>query len=52
MRQNWVLTHPLESLLYDAEELNRNAHVLSKDKQLKEFKLQFAPVINVGSKTT
>ena len=34
------------------EELKHNGYVLSKGKQLKEFKLQFAPVINVGSKTT
>lgn len=34
------------------EELKHNGYVLSKGKQLKEFKLQFAHVINVGSKTT
>lgn len=34
------------------DELKYNGYVLSKGKQLKEFKLQFAPVINVGSKTT
>ena len=52
MRQNRVLTHPLESLLYDAEKLKHNVQVLCKDKQLKEFKLQFAHVINEVSKTT
>jgi hypothetical protein len=35
-----------------ADELKHNGYVLSKGKQLKDFKLQFAPVINVGSKTT
>ena len=34
------------------DELKHNGYVLSKGKQLKEFKLQFAHVINVGSKTT
>ncbi len=34
------------------EELNHNGYVLSKGKWLKEFTLQFAHVINVGSKTT
>ncbi len=34
------------------EELKHNGYILSKGKQLKEFKLQFAHVINVGSKTT
>lgn len=33
-------------------ELKHNGYILSKGKQLKEFKLQFAHVINVGSKTT
>jgi len=33
-------------------ELKHNGYVLSKGKSLKEFKLQFAHVINVGSKTT
>lgn len=43
----------IERLLEDyGEELRHNGYVLSKGKQLKEFKLQFAPVINVGSKTT
>lgn len=34
------------------DELKYNGYILSRGKQLKEFKLQFAPVINVGSKTT
>lgn len=34
------------------EELLHNGYVLSKGKSLKEIKLQFAHVINVGSKTT
>lgn len=33
-------------------ELSANGYVLCKGKRLKELKLQFAPVINVGSKTT
>lgn len=33
-------------------ELSSNGYVLCKGKHLKELKLQFAPVINVGSKTT
>ena len=33
-------------------ELAANGYVLCKGKHLKELKLQFAPVINVGSKTT
>lgn len=35
-----------------AEELKHNGYVLSKGKQLEEFKLQFAHVINEASKTT
>lgn len=35
-----------------ADELKHNGYVLSKGKQLKEFKLQFASVINEVSKTT
>lgn len=35
-----------------AEELASNGYVLCKGKRLKELKLQFATVINVGSKTT
>ncbi|MCC8071267.1 MAG: DNA-binding protein [Bacteroidales bacterium] len=35
-----------------ADELKHNGYVLSKGKQLKEFKLQFAHVINEVSKTT
>ena len=35
-----------------ADELSYNGYVLCKGKRLKELKLQFAPVINVGSKTT
>lgn len=35
-----------------AQELKHNGYVLSKGKQLKEFKLQFAHVINEASKTT
>ncbi len=43
----------IERLLEEhGEELKHNGYVLSKGKQLKELKLQFAPVINVGSKTT
>lgn len=34
------------------DELSANGYVLCKGKRLKELKLQFAPVINVGSKTT
>jgi hypothetical protein len=36
----------------NVEELKHNGYVLSKGKRLKELKLQFAHVINVGSKTT
>ena len=43
----------IERLLEEhSDELKYNGYILSKGKQLKEFKLQFAPVINVGSKTT
>ncbi len=43
----------IERLLEEhGEELKHNGYFLSKGKQLKELKLQFAPVINVGSKTT
>lgn len=35
-----------------SDELSANGYVLCRGKHLKEFKLQFAPVINVGSKTT
>ena len=35
-----------------SEELSANGYVLCKGKRLKELKLQFAHVINVGSKTT
>ena len=35
-----------------SDELTANGYVLCKGKHLKELKLQFAPVINVGSKTT
>jgi hypothetical protein len=34
------------------DELKHNGYVLIRGKALKELKLQFAPVINVGSKTT
>ncbi len=34
------------------EELKHNGYVLMRGKSLKELKLQFGPVINVGSKTT
>ncbi len=34
------------------DELRYNGYVLCKGKQLKSFKLQFAPVVDVGSKTT
>ena len=36
----------------NGEELSANGYILCKGKRLKELKLQFAPVINVGSKTT
>lgn len=39
-------------LTQHADELKHNGYVLSKGKQLKEFKLQFAHVINEVSKTT
>lgn len=35
-----------------SKELTDNGYFLCKGKKLKELKLQFAPVINVGSKTT
>ena len=35
-----------------SDELAANGYVLCKGKHLKELKLQFAPVINVGSKST
>jgi hypothetical protein len=35
-----------------AEELKHNGYVLMRGKRLKNIKLEFAPVINVGSKTT
>lgn len=35
-----------------SDELSANGYILCKGKTLKELKLQFAPVINVGSKTT
>ena len=35
-----------------SDELAANGYVLCKGKHLKELKIQFAPVINVGSKTT
>jgi hypothetical protein len=35
-----------------SEELKHNGYILTKGKRLKELKLQFAHVINVGSKTT
>ena len=35
-----------------SEELKHNGYVLSRGKQLKEFKLQFAHLINEASKTT
>lgn len=35
-----------------SDELSANGYILCKGKYLKELKLQFAPVINVGSKTT
>lgn len=34
------------------DELKHNGYILSRGKQLRAFKLEFAPVINVGSKTT
>lgn len=36
----------------NGDELKHNGYVLCKGKRLKDLKLQFAPVINVGSKTT
>ena len=43
----------IERLLEEhGDELKYNGYILSRGKQLKEFKFQFAPVINVGSKTT
>lgn len=35
-----------------SSELSHNGYILFKGKRLKKFKLQFAHVINVGSKTT
>lgn len=35
-----------------SDELSANGYILCRGKRLKELKLQFAPVINVGSKTT
>lgn len=35
-----------------SDELSANGYVLCKGKSLKNLKLQFAPVINIGSKTT
>ena len=35
-----------------SDELSANGYELCRGKRLKEFKLHFAPVINVGSKTT
>lgn len=35
-----------------SSELSANGYFLCKGKRLKNLKLQFAPVINVGSKTT
>lgn len=35
-----------------SDELKYNGYILIKGKKLKELKIQFAPVINVGSKTT
>lgn len=35
-----------------SDELKHNGYILCKGKLLKEFKLCFAPVINIGSKTT
>lgn len=35
-----------------SDELSANGYILCKGKSLKELRLQFAPVINVGSKTT
>lgn len=43
----------IERYLEDnGEELSANGYFLCRGKRLKELKLQFAPVINVGSKTT
>lgn len=43
----------IERLLDEhGDELKHNGYVLSKGNQLKKLKLQFAPVINIGSKTT
>lgn len=35
-----------------SDELSANGYELCRGKRLREFKLHFAPVINVGSKTT
>lgn len=43
----------IERLLEEySDELKYNGYILSRGKRLKEFKMQFASVINVGSKTT
>ena len=39
-------------LLTNADELKHNGYVLSRGKQLKDFKLQFGHLINEASKTT
>lgn len=39
-------------LYINGEELKHNGYVLSKGKHLKDFKLQFAHLINEASKTT
>lgn len=44
---------PLERYIEQyAAELSANGYVLCKGKRLKDLKLQFGHVINVGSKTT
>ena len=35
-----------------SDELKHNGYILIKGKRLKDLKIQFAPVIDVGSKTT
>ena len=42
-----TMEHYLEKY---SDELSANGYVLCKGKHLKELKLQFVPVINVGSK--
>jgi len=53
VRRSLVVLSTIDRYLTQyADELKHNGYVLSKGNQLEEFKLQFAHVINVGSKTT